>query len=106
MKQKLNSVKHRKMNTFMMLVSGCGVGIAAALVSVAYRYSLGYAESFRNKMFESADTPFSVFVLFVILVFMGILVGFISKKEPMIKGSGIPQVKGQLLGYFSPSWQT
>lgn len=104
MKQKLNSVKHRKMNTFMMLVSGCGVGIAAALVSVAYRYSLGYAESFRNKMFESADTPFSVFVLFVILVFMGILVGFISKKEPMIKGSGIPQVKGQLLGYFSPSW--
>lgn len=35
---------------------------------------------------------------------MGILTGYISKNEPFIKGSGIPQVKGQLLGYFSPSW--
>lgn len=59
-----NKLYVKKMNTLMMLIYGCCAGIAAALISVAYRFSLGFTEDFRVKMFDSANTPLSVLILF------------------------------------------
>lgn len=92
------------MNMFKLLMAGCAVGIFAAFAAVAYRYSLELAESFRKGMFEISKTPLHIAGVFLLLILMGLVTGYITQKEPMIKGSGIPQVKGQLLGYFAPSW--
>lgn len=93
-----------KMDMFKMLLSGCAVGIFAALVAVAYRYVLGISEIVRPEIFEKADSIPEIIAIFAVLIILGLIVGKISKDEPLIKGSGIPQVEGQLMGYFSPVW--
>ena len=103
-KTKTKKAKKMNMNTFKLLMAGCGVGVAAALTAVAYRYALGFAEEARTGMFESVNSPLGAAAVFAVLIILGLITGYITQKEPMIKGSGIPQVKGQLLGYFAPSW--
>lgn len=78
------------------------VGVCASLVAVAYRYALGWADSARGMLFSFATTPLRIVLLFAALIALGLLVGWITEREPMIKGSGIPQLEGQFHGHFSP----
>lgn len=40
------------------------------------------------------------------LVLLALLISFLMTRYPMSSGSGIPQVKGQLQGYFKNNWFT
>ena len=79
------------------------VGIFAALSTVAYRSVLSKSEFFCQKIYGSADTPLRIALLFLFLFLVGLIVGRITESEPMIKGSGIPQLEGQFYGHFSPN---
>ncbi len=41
-------------------------------------------------------------MLFGVLVVLGYVTGKLVHSEPLISGSGIPQVEGQILGRISP----
>jgi len=78
------------------------IGAAAGIAAVAYRAALTEAEILREGLFHFADSPLHVIMLFAFLLLFGLITGRITESEPMIKGSGIPQMEGQFYGHFSP----
>lgn len=91
---------------FRLVVEGVGVGLIAGLVVTAYRFLLEEADVFRGGIFEylKSGHPALIALWFGTLALMGIIVGIIVKREPVISGSGIPQVKGVLLRQIRINW--
>lgn len=89
-----------------LFFEGILVGLVAGLVVVLYRYVLDKADLLRNSTYALLHKmPWWTIVLwFIVLLTIGLLLGYISKKEPMLSGSGIPQVKGQLSGDLTINW--
>lgn len=83
------------------------VGLIAGAVSVFYRVILGYAEHGSIHMYEWLSDNL-VFLPAVVIGFfcIAVMISFMLKRDPMISGSGIPQVEGILKGYFTKrqSW--
>ena len=79
------------------------IGIVASLSAVAYRAVLHEADLLRHSIFAFADSPLRIVLLFLFLLLAGLVTGRITESEPLIKGSGIPQVEGQFHGHFSPN---
>jgi H+/Cl- antiporter ClcA len=80
--------------------AGLGGGAAAA----AYRFTLTWADKLRIRLYDFADTPLKILVLFAVLLLLGAAVGKLAQSSPLIMGSGIPQVKGQVMGFLCPKW--
>jgi H+/Cl- antiporter ClcA len=79
-------------------------GLLSGGVSVLYRLTLTWADTLRSAAFAWAVTPIRIVLLFAGLIALGVVVGLITQSEPLIAGSGIPQVEGQLQGKISPRW--
>jgi len=95
-------MRHR--SRYKLTGFGALVGACAAVTAIAYRFTLSYAEEVRRTIFSLADSPLKIAGMFVLFALIGVAVGRVTQGEPLIKGSGIPQVEGQLLGFFSPQW--
>ena len=82
------------------------VGLLSGGVVVLYRLLLNSAEEIRNFVYHGNEQGgILVTVLWVVfLIAAGFIIGIIIKKVPMVKGSGIPQVKGFLLRQFDMKW--
>lgn len=82
------------------------VGLIAGGVVVLYRFLLIKADDIRNIVYNEARLGnFLIIALWVgFLIINGFIIAFIIKKVPMVKGSGIPQVKGVLLRQFRMQW--
>ncbi len=89
-----------------LYLKGLATGITAGFVVVAYRLILEKAAVFRTLVYGQAarNGPAGVFLLFAGLAAAALLVGSLVRRAPMIKGSGIPQVKGVLLRQFRMKW--
>ena len=99
------SLGHRKNNSILVLLKSILVGFAVSLVVVAYRWVLTCAEDVASKMYDFfRANQLLIPVLFFILAAMGYFVGWLVSKNKMISGSGIPQLKGVLMGYFKQRW--
>ncbi len=97
------TLQHRKLS---ILWKSMLVGIGASVVVSAYRYALTRIETLTHEGYEALrHGPAGWIILaFVALVIAGAGVGWLVKRNPMIGGSGIPQVKGVILGHFSYPW--
>ncbi len=90
---------------YRLVWQGVLVGIFAGLIVSFYRFILIYAEKFSIFAYTAAkENPKYIAIIFAVLVLAGIFVGKLTIRQPMIKGSGIPQVEGQILGFFHISW--
>ena len=79
----------------ILTAEGFLVGAVAGLVVLLYRVILEYAGKGMNKVLEYArQEPFAAVLWFVALFVIACIVGKLVKYEPMISGSGIPQVEG------------
>lgn len=90
-------IKTLKLKTvFQGIFIGCLVGF---LVSF-YRLSLRYVgNNFTIKAYDFMKIHHTYIILgFIILLVLGYIVGLILKHDPMIGGSGIPQIEGLLKG--------
>lgn len=84
---------------------GILIGLIAGLVIVAFRYSLELAESLREAIFHSKDIQsFKIVFIIIGLGVITYILNVIVKKEPLVSGSGIPQVKGILTGHLKMKW--
>lgn len=87
---------------------GAVVGIITGIVIVGYRVSLSFAQKYREMFYEYVrHTLFdaqTIFVLAVLILITSVFLGYVVVKYPMIKGSGIPQVKGVLIRQMDFSW--
>ena len=91
-------------------MEGVGVGIAAGLSVGAFRYLLAVSGAFRQGLCEAVNIaaaqgrwlwPILYMSAFFIIAW---LLAKIVAREPMCTGSGIPQVKGVLMGKMSMNW--
>ena len=89
----------------LLVVEGLLVGIFAGLVTSFYRYLLDRADDIRNAAIGfCSGNPMRMLGWFGVLVVLAVLVTLLLKWEPMISGSGIPQVEAELMGYIRPCW--
>ena len=90
---------------YRLILEGIAVGLLAGLVSSAFRWTLMEAEDIRNLFLEGTRQSAALAVLGIFL--LGVLaafVGFLLKREPLISGSGIPQVEGEMHGKINANW--
>ncbi len=90
---------------YLLIVQGILVGVVAGLVSCAYRIAIEKSSVILSFFGDFAKQSFINGALwFILLIISGIFVGKLQKGEPLIGGSGIPQVEGELHGIFDPNW--
>lgn len=89
-------------NNIFLIGKSLLIGAFAALSAAAYRAVLGRSEQLCRTIFGFADSPLRIILLFLLLLGVGLVVGRITESEPLIKGSGIPQLEGQFHGHLSP----
>ena len=90
---------------YFLVLEGVGVGIAAGLVTVLFRITLERADTLRQTVGGyMARNPWLLPVWFLLLLGAAGLVTLLLKWEPLIGGSGIPQVEGEMQGELSQTW--
>ena len=91
---------------FRLFGEGIIVGIISGLVIVTFRYALEQAEALRVLIYSHLINYnwALIFVWFLILLVIAYILNRIVELEPMSAGSGIPQVKGTILGMMKMHW--
>ncbi|MCB2299132.1 H(+)/Cl(-) exchange transporter ClcA [Clostridium tagluense] len=88
-----------------LVFEGICVGIITGLLIVLYRYALEKAGILLSGVYKTIFiNPILLLPWIGALVIIGYLVGLMVKHEPMISGSGIPQVEGVLLRKLDMKW--
>lgn len=90
----------------MLITEGLCVGLVGGFVVLLYRVALTFAGDWLVKILSyMKGNPFRCAVWFLILMALAWIVGRLVKWEPMISGSGIPQVEGEVSGRLSQNWK-
>ncbi|MBR5429712.1 MAG: ClC family H(+)/Cl(-) exchange transporter [Firmicutes bacterium] len=100
---KINMTLSRKGRNRLLWL-GLLIGVVSGLTAVLYRLALSGMEDLRGLIIAGLDSPGRVILYFLGLLLLGGAVCLLVRSEPLIKGSGIPQVEGQIQGFFSPRW--
>ncbi|MDR2785291.1 MAG: ClC family H(+)/Cl(-) exchange transporter, partial [Treponema sp.] len=89
-----------------VIIESIVIGFITGFIIVFFRVSLVKAEELRRRFYTFlAGVPFYWTLLWALaLVLAGLFLGWIAKKRPMVKGSGIPQVKGYLTRQMVLEW--
>ena len=81
------------------------IGLLSGLIVTAYRFLLLKLTEGRWSAVHAAEKqPLFYIAVFAGLTAAALITGAAVSKYPMIKGSGIPQIKGGLRGFFKLSW--
>ncbi len=91
---------------FKLFGEGIIVGIGSGLVVVAFRFALQQLEALRSEVYTHIvgfDWPL-ILAWFAVLLGIAYVLNRIVVLEPMSAGSGIPQVKGTILGVLKMQW--
>lgn len=90
---------------YITLLKGAAVGIFAGLSAIIFRAVLiKSADLLHIAISFGQKYPAFIAVWFIILLLFAFLTALLLKWEPFISGSGIPQVEGELYGYFDQKW--
>lgn len=90
----------------ILIGEGLLVGASAGLVVMFYRIALTFAGQWMNAVLGwMKGDVLRTALWFAALFVMALLVGRLVKWEPMISGSGIPQVEGEVLGKLKQNWK-
>ena len=100
-----NTSLYKRQKVF--IYCGCAlVGILTGFIVVAYRAMISFLEKSRDFSLAKINrSPFGLFGWLVIAILAGLLTAFLTKKSPLIKGSGIPQVKAFLAKKVVFDWK-
>ncbi|HEX3012003.1 MAG TPA: chloride channel protein, partial [Syntrophomonadaceae bacterium] len=88
-----------------LFLQGIVVGLFAGTLVVLFRFILKQSEVFLPHLYSVfSGKPWLLPIWAAILIFTAYLLGTIVQKQPMISGSGIPQVKGIVSGHLEMNW--
>lgn len=97
--------KHTEEIKLSVLGQSLAVGVTAGLIVLSYRLVLGYAGTWLKAILAYAkESPIRMAGWFVVLLIMATIVGRLLKYEPMISGSGIPQLEGEMEDKMEQTW--
>ena len=95
----LNELKWR------VALKGILSGIVAGLLVVFYRLGIEYGNDIALKVYAYLKLhPLFILLWVGAAIALGLFISWLIKLEPMAKGSGIPQVEGQLLYGLKMKW--
>lgn len=90
---------------YITLLKGIAVGIFAGLSAILFRAALMKSSDLLHVALSFGQKhPIFIPIWFIILLIFALLTTLLLKWEPFISGSGIPQVEGELYGYFEQKW--
>lgn len=90
---------------FKIIIQGIIVGLIVGIIIMIYKIIIGFGMDWFNKVYSyTRDNPKFMIPLFLVLILLAYIVGLIVKNNPMIGGSGIPQVEGELSGKITINW--
>ena len=98
----------KRVQRFPVILIGEGllVGAVSGVIVMLYRIALTYAGEWLSEILAFIHGhPVRIGVWFAALLVLAVLVGLLVKWEPMISGSGIPQVEGEVLGKLEQDWK-
>ena len=97
---KINNIDNKNLKTeATLLLNGILVGIFAGIVGASYRLLIGLSEKIVYFTADFIKTGFIwKVILLIVLILLGLISGFLLKREPMASGSGIPQVSAEIIG--------
>lgn len=100
-----NTLFHWNSFKLKLVFEGMSVGIITGLLIVVYRYILEKAGVLLTDIYKSIYMK-PIFIIPWIggVIIIGYIVGLMVKHEPMISGSGIPQVEGVLFRKLDMTW--
>ncbi|HZK71428.1 MAG TPA: ClC family H(+)/Cl(-) exchange transporter [Clostridia bacterium] len=100
-----NTLFHWNSFRLKLVFEGIGVGSITGLLIVLYRYSLEKAGVLLTYIYKGISIkPILILPWIGALIIIGYVVGIMVKHDPMISGSGIPQVEGVLLRKLEMTW--
>ncbi|WP_297418181.1 ClC family H(+)/Cl(-) exchange transporter [Clostridium sp.] len=100
-----NTLFHWHNFRLKLVFEGIGIGITSGLLIVLYRLTLEKAGIILDDIYKSiCNKPILILPWILALIIIGYTVGLMVKSEPMISGSGIPQVEGVLLRKLDMTW--
>ena len=98
----------KRAQRFPVILIGEGLltGTFAGLVVLFYRVALQFADKWLGEILAFIGrNPLRIAGWFFVLILLAVLVGKMVKWEPMISGSGIPQVEGEITGKLTQNWR-
>lgn len=100
----LNRLENLK---YKLIIDSLLIGIVVGLVIVIHRIILSAISPIFIDFYKKASENYRLIpIVFIVLILLGFLVGKMVKIEPMIAGSGIPQVEGILIRNLKQNWFT
>ncbi|MCQ2551526.1 MAG: chloride channel protein [Clostridia bacterium] len=88
-----------------MLLEGIIIGLLTGAIVSLFRVSLEKAQQLRDWYIYASKNQFMYAILGIfIVIFIATVSYYLVKKVPLISGSGIPQVKGELRGQIKAPW--
>ena len=96
-----HSLTNSVFDNVILILKSMLVGVCAGGIAVLYRLVLGKGESFAFSLYDFVSGNL-LWILLLIPIFgiLAYLIGKMVDYNPMISGSGIPQIEGILKGYF------
>ena len=99
----LNNWRNFRLKLF---IEGIIIGILSGLIISFFRWSLHLVETNREHIYtflKNTDWYWTAF-WFIALAVIAFTLDRLTKYEPLAAGSGIPQVKGAILGFIKMRW--
>lgn len=101
----LNNTRYFRLR---LCAGGVVTGVLAGVIISGFRLALTAAASLRANLqslvFAGGYTPPAIALFGGALLIASALLAWLAKAEPQAAGSGIPQVKGAVLGVFKLRW--
>ena len=85
---------------FRILFDSLIVGTFAGLFSVLYRFVIMKMDSYRKFLYSEFNIK-SLLILLVLAIIISFIIYRLLKWAPLSGGSGIPQIRGEILGKFN-----
>lgn len=105
MKNRLIKILDIKRFKLVLLFEGLLVGILGGLVVIGYRVCLTNGAIWLHQILQYCkQSGFTIMMWFVVLFIIAWIVSKLLNWEPLISGSGIPQLEGELAGKIEAKW--
>ena len=100
-----STIKRAERFQVILIGEGLLVGTVAGFIVLLYRIVLEYASGALVKILDFiGNDPLKMAGWFVILLLLAWVVAKLVSYEPMISGSGIPQLEGEMVGKIDQKW--
>lgn len=87
------------------ILQGCLTGAIAGLVVSAFRLAIVNGLKLMTVVYKQLSVHLELIPVWLLLMLLvAVVVGYMGRQYPEIKGSGIPQVEGQLAGNLEYAW--